>query len=248
MRLTRLFSPIPLVAGQDVALGVEQANYVTRVLRLRNGRELILFDGHGGEYRAIIESASKSELIVSLGDHCADDRESPLDLHLVQCVSKGERMDLVVQKSTELGVRHITPLLSEYSVIKLDQNRAEKRREHWQKIAISACEQSGRNRPPVIDVPQALNGWVEQSASEHATKLLLVPGADKQLSDIPAPARKLMVLIGPEGGLSDIECDMADQAGFIGISLGPRVLRTETAALVALSLAQARWGDLERRG
>lgn len=247
MRLSRLFSPVPLVAGQNVALGAEQANYVTRVLRLRNGRELILFDGHGGEYRAIIESASKSELIVSLGEQSTDDRESPLDLHLVQCVSKGERMDLVVQKSTELGVRRITPLLSEYSVIKLDNNRAEKRREHWQKIAISACEQSGRNRPPVIDVPQVLNGWVEQTASENASKLVLIPGADKQLADIPMPAGKMMLLIGPEGGLSDIEYEMADQAGFIGISLGPRVLRTETAALVALSLAQARWGDLDRR-
>ncbi len=245
MRVTRLFCPLPLSARQDVTLGAEQANYVSRVLRLRVGRELIIFDGRGGEYLAVINAVSKSELSITLGEYCADDRESRLNLHLVQCVSKGERMDLVVQKSTELGVRQITPLLSEYSVIKLDPKRAEKRQDHWAKIAISACEQSGRNRLPDINGPQPLNGWIEQSAAVNATKIMLLPGAQKQFHSIAAPAGEVMLLIGPEGGLSDIECDMAQQAGFVGVSLGPRVLRTETAALVALSLAQACWGDLD---
>ena len=245
MRLTRLFSPHPLVTGQSVTLGSEQANYVLRVLRLRSGKELIVFDGQGGEYSAVIESASKGELVLMPGEHHDDNRESPLDLHLAQCVSRGEKMDLVIQKSTELGVRRITPLLSEYSIIKLDHDRAEKRRNHWEKVAISACEQCGRNRLPHIDAPQSLASWVEKTANEDATKIMLLPTARNKLSTTDAPNGRTILLIGPEGGLSDIECDMAEQAGFTGISLGPRILRTETAALVALALAQARWGDLD---
>ena len=153
-------------------------------------------------------------------------------------------MDWVVQKATELGVKRITPVLTEYGMVKLDEKRAAKRRDHWQAVAESACEQSGRIRPPLIDAPVALNTWFGMGPSETDTDLILRPGATTALASIKAPSTKVCLLIGPEGGFSHQEYDDADLAGFTAVSLGPRVLRTETAALAAITVAQSLWGDL----
>ena len=170
--------------------------------------------------------------------------ESALKLHLVQGISRGERMDFVIQKATELGVKRITPVFTEYGVVRLDEKRAARRRDHWEGVAVSACEQSGRIRPPLIDAPVALNTWFGMGAKEADTDLILQPGAATALTSIDKPTTKICLLIGPEGGFSHQEYDDAGLAGFTGVSLGPRVLRTETAALAAIAVAQSLWGDL----
>ena len=242
MRLSRLYSPVKLVAGTSVELGPDQANYVARVLRLRKGDALRLFDGAGGEYAATIEVASKKGLQLSVGQHVATDSESPLQVQLIQCISRGERMDLVVQKSTELGVHRITPVISDFSVIKLDAERAAKRCDHWHKVIASACEQSGRNRLPELDLPAPL---ADALASVTApTRLVLHTESGRQLNSVARPTGVISLLVGPEGGLSDKEYALAADAGFASISLGPRVLRTETAAIAALAVVQSLWGDL----
>ena len=153
-------------------------------------------------------------------------------------------MDFVVQKATEIGVKRITPVLTEYGVVKLAGDRAEKRREHWQKVAASACEQSGRTRLPLIDTPLPLKNWFGDKPARIDAELILAPGAAKPLAGIGAPQTKVCILVGPEGGFSDIEYDDARAAGFTAVSLGPRILRTESAAPAALAVLQSLWGDL----
>jgi 16S rRNA (uracil1498-N3)-methyltransferase len=167
-----------------------------------------------------------------------------LKIHLVQGISRGERMDIVVQKATELGVKRITPVLTEYGVVKLDPDRAEKRREHWQKIAASACEQSGRTRLPLIDTPLPLKSWFGSKPQSVDAELILTPGAASSLASLTAPQTKVCLMIGPEGGFSDSERSDAKVSGFTAVSLGPRVLRTESAAIAALAVLQSLWGDL----
>jgi 16S rRNA (uracil1498-N3)-methyltransferase len=242
MRLSRLFSPVKLVAGSTIELGPDQANYVARVLRLRKGEALRLFDGTGGEFDATIQVASKKGLQLSVGQHVAADSESPLQVQLIQCISRGERMDLVMQKSTELGVHRVSPAISDFSVIRLDEDRAAKRRDHWHKVVASACEQSGRNRLPALDMPAPLANVLALATAP--TRLVLHPEARQQLATLPRPAGTVCILVGPEGGLSEKEYALAAEAGFTAISLGPRVLRTETAAIAALALVQGLWGDL----
>lgn len=242
MRLSRLFSSIKLLAGTTIELGPDQANYAVRVLRLRKGDALRLFDGTGGEFDATIQVASKKGLQLSVGQHVTADSESPLRVQLIQCISRGERMDLVMQKSTELGVHRVSPAISDFSVIKLDAQRAAKRHEHWHKVIASACEQSGRNRLPELDLPAPLADVV--AATTAPTRLVLHPDAGQQLAAVPKPADTVCLLVGPEGGLSEKEYALAQGAGFTPISLGPRVLRTETAAIASLAVAQSLWGDL----
>ena len=170
--------------------------------------------------------------------------ESPLKVHLVQGISRGERMDFVVQKATELGVKRITPLLTERGVVKLDDQRAKKRQQHWQKIAASACEQCGRVRLPLLDAPERLDAWLGNKPAHVESDVILRPGATQSLSAIDMPVTKICILIGPEGGFTDAEYQLADAAGFVAVSMGPRVLRTETAAVAALTILQSRWGDL----
>jgi 16S rRNA (uracil1498-N3)-methyltransferase len=244
MSLTRLYINHRLSTGATLRIDGDQARYIGRVLRLRPGHSVRVFNGDDGEFDAQIQKVSKSlsELLVEGPVDSAT--ESNLKLHLVQGISRGERMDFVIQKATELGVKRITPVFTEYGVVKLDEKRAAKRRDHWQGVAESACEQSGRIRPPLIDAPVALNTWFGMSARETDTDLILRPGAPTALASIDAPATKVCLLIGPEGGFSDQEYDDAQLAGFTAVSLGPRVLRTETAALAAVSVAQSLWGDL----
>ena len=241
---TRLFVSGQLINGGVLVLEGDRARYLGRALRLAVGDDISVFNGEGGEWSAGIDAMTKSTVTLSIGAQAESETESALKIHLVQGISRGERMDFVVQKATELGVKRITPLLTEYGVVKLDAARAEKRRDHWQNIAVSACEQSGRTRLPLIDTPMALKDWFGNKPTEVDAELILAPGAPASLASIAAPETKVCVLIGPEGGFSHTEYEDADVAGFRAVSLGPRILRTETAAIAALTAMQTLWGDL----
>ena len=243
MSTSRLFSPIQLRANAELSFGSEQARYVGRVLRLRPGDALTVFDGNGGEYPATIGTITKQELNLSVGEHISRSAESPLRIRLVQGVSRGERMDIVVQKATELGVQRISPVLTDFSVVKLEPDRAAKRRDHWQKVAQSACEQCRRNIVPAIDAPQSLLDWFGDNAGSDKLQLILRADASDSMPAINVPGNDLTILIGPEGGFSEAEYERATVAGLRAVRLGPRIMRTETAALAAISIAQATWGD-----
>jgi len=243
MRLTRVFVEGPLVAGKRLKLEGNAASHITRVLRLRVGAALTLFDGTGGEHQASIDKAAGGEVIVAIGERAPSERESPLRLTLAQGVSRGERMDLVVQKASELGVTELVPVLTERSVVKLSAQQSDRKVNHWRAIAIAACEQCGRNRLPVVASPVALHDFLRAAATAD-TRLVLSPDGTRSLADLPRPAAGIIVLIGPEGGLTDEEEQAAVGAGFASIRLGPRVLRTETAAIAALALLQRQFGDL----
>ncbi len=243
---TRLYTNLELRPEQEIALGAEPAQYLGRVLRLKRGEGLRVFNGRDGEFAAEIKTLHKQRVTLDLKQrlYTADEAavESPLALHVVQGVSRGDRMDLVVQKTTELGVSRITPVLTQHGVVRLDEKRADKRREHWQRVANNAAEQCGRIQPPLVDLPLKLNEWFGNQQGADATRLILDPGSGTRFPQtVDAP---LCLLIGPEGGFSDRELDDAQVAGFAGVSLGPRILRTETAAVAAVTLAQALYGDL----
>lgn len=244
MQRTRLFVRETLRPNTELQLSADQARYLGRALRLQVGHQLTIFNGDDGEFDATIQSIAKSASVLSIGEKKDTNTESPLKLHLVQGVSRGDRMDFVVQKATELGVKRITPILTEYSVVKLDTSRADKRREHWQRIAASACEQSGRTRPPLIDEPVPLKNWFGGKTKDTDVDLILRPGARVALTAISPPATKVCLLIGPEGGFSDREYEDAEIAGCTAVAMGPRILRTETAAVAAITLAQHVWGDM----
>ena len=246
MALTRLFITAELRSGKEIRLDAEQSRYLGRVLRLRAGDHLTVFNGNNGEFAASVSSIGRSSGSLLVEAHIETATESPLRVHLVQGISRGERMDYVVQKATELGVKRITPVLCNYGVVRLDAKRAAKRRDHWQMVAESACEQSGRIRPPLIDEPLPLNSWFGEKTGDADIDLILQPRAASALTSITAPQTKVCMLIGPEGGFSSSECDDAAAVGFKAVSLGPRILRTETAAAAALAVAQSLWGDLRR--
>lgn len=237
MRLSRFFIDAPLALGSH-ALPETAAHYIGRVLRLSNGSAVQLFDGSGQEYLGKLVEVGKKQVRVELRQQLAGLPESPLRIHLGQGLSRGERMDWAIQKATELGVAQITPLISERCEVRLNDERADKRLAHWRQIAISACEQCGRSVVPTIHPPQQLGDWLPVEAE---LKLVLHPVAAPLTSH--AQPRTLAFLIGPEGGLSEHEVEQAQQAGFQAARLGPRVLRTETAPVVALSVAQQLWGD-----
>ncbi len=241
---TRLFVSRELINGPAAVLEGDRARYLGRVLRLRVGDELTVFDGSGDEWAATIEAMTKNSATLALGDELDSATESPLRIHLVQGISRGERMDFVVQKATELGVKRITPVLTDYGVVKLDDRRAARRREHWEGVAVSACEQSGRTRLPLIDTPLPLRRWFGAKPADTDVDLILAPGASTPLAELTPPRTKVCILVGPEGGFSHTEYDDAEIAGFEAVSLGPRILRTETAAAAALAVMQATWGDL----
>ncbi|WP_028080580.1 16S rRNA (uracil(1498)-N(3))-methyltransferase [Solimonas soli] len=240
---SRIFiSDAELRSGASLRLPEGAFRHLVQVLRLRAGDSFIAFDGRGGEYRAELVEVGKREASAKLLAFDEVDRESPLDLTLAQCVSKGERMDYTLQKAVELGVTRIVPLLSSRSVVRLDAERWDKKLEHWRGIVVSACEQSGRTAvPPVADI-SALPAWFDAEGA-HGTRLTLDPLAHHSLHQLPAPNGPLTLLVGPEGGLSDHELERARAAGYIGVRMGPRVLRTETAGVAALAALQAMWGD-----
>ena len=244
MHRTRLHIAGNYDTETQLELDADKAHYLNRVLRMRVDDSLFVFDGQGSEFNATIRKMDKTRATLQIGDRVAAHTESKLRIHLVQGISRGERMDFVVQKATELGVKRITPVLTEFGVVKLDAARAEKRHDHWQKIAVSACEQSGRLRLPLIDTPLPLKTWFAAKPEQADTELILRPGAATTLADVDTPRTKVCVLIGPEGGFSDSELEDAKFVGFRAVSLGPRVLRTETAAIAALAVLQSLWGDL----
>lgn len=244
MARTRLYIDGRYSRGSVVELDADKARYLGRVLRLHIGDTISVFDGQGSEHNAEILALGKATARLKVTEPLDTQTESALRLHLVQGISRGQRMDFVVQKATELGVKRITPVLTEYGAIKLDAARAARRRDHWQGVAASACEQCGRVRLPLIDAPLSLRDWFAEKPANVDRQFILRPGARTPLLDAGEPATKVCLLIGPEGGFSDKEYEDAGLMGFESVSLGPRILRTETAAVAALALLQSRWGDL----
>ena len=243
MRLSRVYVDLPLQAGIELTLPPAASVHLLRVLRLRPGAALTLFNGRGGEFEATLLDGRGAGASVQVGSHHDIERESPLDITLLQGISRGERMDAVVQKSTELGVTRIVPVNCEFSVVRLNAAHAAKRVAHWQAVAIGACEQCGRNRVPRID-PIVDTATAAAAVAAAAIKLLLAPEADRKLVEVVQGTQIAALLIGPEGGLSEREAAVATHYGFIGCRLGPRILRTETAPLAALAVLQAVDGDL----
>ena len=242
MRLTRVYVPGPLATGRRCTLDGDAAQHIARVLRLAPGDALTLFDGRGGEYPGRIDAVGRGTVDVAVGERRGVERESPLELTLAQGVSRGERMDWVVQKATELGVSRVVPVLSERSVVRLDPRQALSKQRHWQRIAVSACEQSGRDRIPEVALPLPMAGFLH-GLPQVGARLLLSPAGSVALAGLDSVSEAI-VLIGPEGGLTEGEQRAALGQGFVALSLGPRVLRTETAAVAALALLQHRFGDL----
>ena len=242
MRCPRIYTPQTLTPNSTIALDAEAAHHVARVLRMQAGDELILFNGDGDEYRAAITNIDKRSVQVALGACDASERESPLAIHLGIAISKGERMDWVIQKATELGVAQITPLQTERVEVRLSGEREEKKSAHWRAIAISACEQCARNRIPALNAPQPLVAWLDNVVAD--AKFVLHHRSEITLGSHAAKPKSVALLIGPEGGLSEMEIALAAKKNFAPLRLGPRVLRTETAPLAALSILQFLWGDL----
>jgi 16S rRNA (uracil1498-N3)-methyltransferase len=242
MRLTRCYVPGPLASGETRQLPQQAAAHVARVLRARAGQLLTLFDGRGGEYDATIVHIDRHGVRVQIELHRAIERESPLSVTLLQALARGERMDFIVQKATELGVAAIVAMGGDRSVVRLEAEGLARRCEHWRAVAISACEQCGRNRVPTIS---AVADLASACALADATslRLLLAPEADQTLMAAAHQTTPIALAIGPEGGFSDEERSLAKQQGFQFCRLGPRVLRAETAPLAALAALQAVAGD-----
>lgn len=243
MRIPHVYTPQDLRPGRTLTLEEKSSHHILRVLRMPQGARLTLFNGDGHDYPATLETVTGKRACLRV-DTCRNaERESPLHITLGQAISRGERMDYTLQKSVELGVARITPLWSQRTQVRLDGKRLDKRMAHWQAVLIAACEQSGRTRLPVLDSPQELKAWC-RTREEHQTGLMLDPHAGLSLQAVPRPGAGIVLLIGAEGGLSQNETEAATAAGFIGIRLGPRILRTETAALAAIGALQTLWGDL----
>ncbi|MCE2595876.1 16S rRNA (uracil(1498)-N(3))-methyltransferase [Motilimonas cestriensis] len=244
MRVPRIYEPQALRLNTQLDLNDDAANHVGRVLRLNVGDQIWLFNGEDeNQYLANIVQSTKKHVQVKIVECQTTANESPLKIHLGQAISRGDRMDFVIQKSVELGVDAITPIFSERCGVKLSGERLEKKRQQWQKIAIAACEQSGRNQVPEINQPISFNDWINQQ--DDAVKLTLHPRANYRINTLPEPkVKQIRLLIGPEGGFTGDEVNLSEQAGFIETLLGPRILRTETAALTAITALQCRFGDL----
>lgn len=242
MKNVRIYEPQPLVLGDLVTLSPQASQHVGVVLRMKPGEPLTLFSGDDREFLARIEDVKKKQVLVRLESVKTLSRESPLTIHLAQAISKGDRMDFVMQKAVELGVTSITPIFSQRCVVSLDQERLAKKIQQWQAIVISSCEQSGRNRVPVVHQPVSIEHYLKQA--EATFKLVLDPKANNSWRNYESIPKEITLLIGPEGGLADHEIDDALAQGFHGLALGPRILRTETAAITALSVLQALAGDL----
>jgi len=241
--MPRFYFPPPLPFGGTFDLPPNAAHHASRVLRLRVGDPVEIFDGLGNECQGLIAALSGKRVTVSKITASGDKRESPLRVVLAQALSGSEKMDWVIQKSTEMGVTEIQPLATERSVSKLPSERAHKRLEHWQQVAISACEQCGRNVLPSIYAPMDIMVWLEQTKSIPDAKYILLPESSTSLHDQAKPRVKTVLLVGAEGGFSQAESALALHCGYIPIRLGARVMRTETAAIAGLAALQTLWGD-----
>jgi len=242
MPIPRLFQNLALREGETLTLSLNATHYLAHVRRLQEGDSLLIFNGEGGEYQAQVLQIKKEKLTLKLGLYQEVKNEPELHLELAQGIARGEKMDLIIQKAVELGIKKIIPLFTERSTVKLESDKREKRRQHWQSVAISACEQSGRAWVPSVILPQNLSAWLKDFQGQGLT---LSPASTNRVSQLEIPKdRHLTLLVGPEGGLSEAEVCLAEQKKFLALNLGPRILRTETAALVAITALQTRFGDL----
>ncbi|EXJ16022.1 16S rRNA (uracil(1498)-N(3))-methyltransferase [Imhoffiella purpurea] len=241
MRIPRIHAEIDLAVGTTPTLPVGPSRHLAQVLRLGPGAPLILFNGDGFDYAARILSLQKQGTRVAVESVSPEEPQAPLAIHLALGISKGERMDYALQKAVELGVGAIRPLFTERSQVRLEGDRLERRLEHWNGIVVAACEQSGRRRLPRLETADRFESWL--ASPRTGSGLLLDPTASVNLTELERPATSVNLLIGPEGGLSPRERERAGEAGFQGVRLGPRILRTETAPLAAIAVIQALWGD-----
>ena len=242
MRTPRLYTPQVFIQGEQLSVTGQTAHHVTNVLRLRSGAPVSVFDGKGCEHRAIVKTIMRSEIILEIAEAIAVLQESSLDITLLQGITRNDRMDLVLQKAVELGVSTIQPLWMQRSQARLKGSRLDKRCKHWQGVIVSACEQCGRATLPQLGAAMNYSDWMF-SRNSSGLRFLLQPDSETGLGALQAPDDRIYVLAGPEGGLNSDEQVLAKSAGFIGIRLGPRILRTETAALAALAGMQTLWGD-----
>lgn len=243
MRISRLYVPATYEAGGTLTLEGDRSHYVKSVLRLKKGWKLTVFDGEGTECPATVEAFGRDETLLRLDVPQSKNLESPLKIHLALGISRSERMDLALQKAVELGVTAITPLLTEFCVVRLDEERKSNRHQHWEGVIRSACEQCGRNRLPTLNPSLSVQEWFEAEPNA-SLRLFLNPDAPDTLQTLTPPSESVTLMIGPEGGFSDEECDEALRVGFIPLRLGPRILRTETAVIATMAACQALWGDL----
>lgn len=243
MRIPRIYHPSPLAGLDSCLLSEDAVNHVGRVLRMKEGEQIILFDGSNHIFHARLQAVEKKQIIAKIESGELDDRESPLAIHLGQVISRGDRMEFTIQKSVELGVKTITPLWSERCGVKLNDERQDKKLQQWQKIAIAACEQCGRNEIPEIRPMMKLTDWCKEQ--DNMLKLNLHPRAKYTIRQLPhIPPEGVRLLIGSEGGLSAEEIQMTEKEGFTEVLLGKRVLRTETASLAAITALQVCFGDI----
>ncbi|MBM4206727.1 MAG: 16S rRNA (uracil(1498)-N(3))-methyltransferase [Gammaproteobacteria bacterium] len=240
MRVSRLYAPLMLTAGGQVELDTDSGHYVRTVLRLKQGDGIILFNGKGGEYACTLSEVGRNAVRVKVNGWSDRSVESPLQINLGLGISRGDRMDLSVQKAVELGVNRMTPLLTERCVVQLKGEKQQQRRQHWQKIVQHAAEQCGRTVLPELDEITSLFNWVKQ---QDGLKIFLDPYAEQTLGELRPGNSRVTLLSGPEGGFSEQERQLAKSAGFIPVRLGNRILRTETAAIAALAAVQMCWGD-----
>jgi len=246
MRLSRCFLDFPLHLGRVIDLPVATARYLVQVLRLRVGDRCVLFNGDGYDYDAVITAISKQQVQVRVENQQAVNNESPLAITLLQGIARGEKMDLILQKATELGVNAIIPVSSQRSEVRLDADRAEKRVTHWQAVVTSACAQCGRARIPHVAAPQSVGQALSTLVSPLTLRLFLDPSIEaKKITELTLPSinKEIVLAIGPEGGWSARDREQLTVAGFQPVRLGPRILRTETAGLAAIAVLQTHWGD-----
>lgn len=239
----RFYSPENLIIGATIKLSDNAATHATRVMRLDVGDALTLFCGDGFDYGCALFSVKKNEVLAQVKSSQKVDNESNLNITLLQGISAGDRMEFALQKAVELGVNRIVPIKTERSVVKLDEEKAKKRVEHWQNVVIAACEQSGRAKIPQVETPVTLPLWLAANPANNNTRITLDPMANGKLKDLPKPQADIELLVGAEGGLSPNEMALAAQHGFAGVQLGKRILRTETAPLAAIATMQTLWGD-----
>lgn len=245
MRVPRIYQSMPLKVGESIKLDAQAVTHVVRVLRLKQGDQVTVFNGDGGEYSGVISEVTKRDVEINLLQHQTPGNESPLYIGLIQGVSRGERMDYTLQKAVELGVRDIYPVFTEFTSVHLNSERKDKKIQHWQGVVNSACEQSGRNVIPSVHAASSLYACLDNIAEERYDLCLVLNHRSTQSMaslNIDKPVR-VMLVAGPEGGLSQDEVGELERRSFVSVNLGPRVLRTETAALAAIAILQSMWGD-----
>ena len=242
MRISRIYINNDLNEGIETGITGETAHYAINVLRMQNGQQLVVFNGKGGQYSAEIIGIKKGMVKVKVNEYQSVERESNLNITIVQGISRSQRMDYAIQKSVELGVTRIVPVITEFCSMQLNDKRNEKKYNHWEKIIINSCEQCGRNRLPVLENIMAIEEWLNQDTNNM--KIILHPDKGTRFNEFNKKFDNITLLTGPEGGFCQSEFEQALQSGYLPVKLGPRILRTETASIVAISACQAMWGDL----